>query len=160
MEINEIREKLKAAPYFSRDNVAPNVYNGLSKMRTLLCERGEDDPHLLSKGNVTAVWYLTDLTYDGNPQILIRTTIPSGEYEEMLLDKEIFDIIHHDIAYDYDEDVIKGSSKIKGEQEELFTEILEDRIVLVYDREQQGAAAGCRCNCPESTAWMPCIKGQ
>lgn len=53
-----------------------------------------------------------------------------------MLDKEIFDIVHHDIAYDYNEDVIKGSSKIKGEQEELLTEILEDRIVLVYDKER------------------------
>lgn len=133
VDIKEIEEKLSAAPQLSQDNVDEDVYEGLFKMRSLLCERGEDDPHLLSKGNVIAVWYFTSLTYDGNPQLLIRTTIPSGEYEEMLLDKEMFDLVHHDIAYDYDEDIINGSSKIEGEQDELFTEILEGRVVTVYD---------------------------
>lgn len=72
METKEIQEKLKAASYFSRDNVDADVYDGLSKLRALLCERGEDDPHLLNKGNVIAIWYLTGLTYDGNPQLIIR----------------------------------------------------------------------------------------
>ena len=51
----------------------------------------------------------------------------------MLLDKEMFDLVHHDIAYDYDEDIINGSSKIEGERDELFAEILEGRVVTVYD---------------------------
>ena len=79
VDIREIEEKLSVAPQLSQDNVDEDVYEGLFRMRSLLCERGEDDPHLLSKGNVIAVWYFTNLTYDGNPQLLIRTTIPSGE---------------------------------------------------------------------------------
>lgn len=132
MTVEIIEEKLYNAPFFTKSDVGGETYEGLSQIRALLCERGEGDSHLLNKDNVLGVWYLTSLTFDGNPQLIIRTTIPKGEYEEMLLDKELFDLVHHDIAYDFDKDIVDESGIIKL-QNEMITEILEGRIVTVYD---------------------------
>lgn len=137
VDIKTIEEKLYNAPLFSEADMDEELYDGLAQMRAFLCERGAGDSHLLSRDYVLGVWYLTALTFDGNPQLIIRTTIPKGEYEEMLLDKELFDLVHHDIAFDYDEDVLGDAMVVKETQDELLAEILEGRVVTVYREEKQ-----------------------
>lgn len=137
-KIKTIQEKLSRTPLFSNDNVELGLYAKLTELRKILCEREEDSEQLLNKGNIIAVWLLTGLTFDGKPQLIVRKTIASDEYESLLLDKEIFDIVGHDIAYDYDEDVVEGSSVIVSAQEDLFSEIMENRVVCVYDKERDG----------------------
>lgn len=134
----DIRERIKKASYFSKSNTDEPLYQQFTKLRETLCRRGADDGHQLNTGNVSGIWLLTGLKYEeGQPQILLRSSLKRTDYERSLLNSEIFDFIKHDVTYDFDEDVIGGDTLIQGQQAELFAEIEAGRILAIYDKERE-----------------------
>ena len=81
--------------------------------------------------------YLSGLQYEeGNPQILVRSDIPKGTYERILLHNEIFEIIYNDVVYDYDKDFVEDENVIHGLQKELLGELRAGRVYTIYDKER------------------------
>lgn len=134
----DIRETIRKAPYFSKGNIDEGLYQQLTKLRETLCKREAGDAHQLNTGNVSGIWLLTGLKYEeGQPQILIRSSLNRAAYERRLLNSEIFDFIKHDVTYDFDEDIMGGDTLIQGQQAELFAEIEAGRILVIYDKERE-----------------------
>ena len=107
------------------------------KLQQTILNRKENDPHALNPKNVTGIWYLSGLQYEeGNPQVLVRSDIPKGTYERILLHNEIFEIIYNDVVYDYDKDFVEGENVIHGLQKELLGELRAGRVYAIYDKER------------------------
>lgn len=143
MANQNIQEKIKTLPYFSSKDMSADFYERFSKLREALESRGENSTHLLNKKNVTGIWYLTDLAFEeGEPQIIVRVDetnpeLKTGSYTRLLLHGEIFDMIHNDVNYDYEEEINQGDTMIKGQQSKLFREIEQGRVLTIYDRERE-----------------------
>lgn len=143
MANQNIQEKIKTLPYFSSKDMSADFYDRFSKLREALESRGENSTHLLNKKNVTGIWYLTDLAFEeGEPQIIVRVDetnpeLKTGSYTRLLLHGEIFDMIHNDVNYDYEEEINQGDTMIKGQQSKLFREIEQGRVLTIYDRERE-----------------------
>ena len=134
----DVHEAVKKAPYFSKGNIDEGLYQRLAKLRETLCKREAGDAHQLNTSNVSGIWLLTGLKYEeGQPQILLRTSLKRATYERSLLNSEIFDFIRHDVTYDFDEDVMAGDTLIQGQQAELLEEIEAGRILVIYDKERE-----------------------
>lgn len=138
-----ICEKIREARYFTSSDMSADLYERFTKLRDFITSREKDSPHLLNKKNVTGIWYLTDLAYEeGAPQIIIRVDennpeLKIGSYTRMLLHGEIFDVLYQDVNYDYDEEINKSDTLIRGLQSRLFSEIEQGRILTVYDKERE-----------------------
>ena len=143
MANQNIQEKIKTLPYFSSKDMSADFYERFSKLKEALESRGENSTHLLNKKNVTGIWYLTDLAFEeGEPQIIVRVDetnpeLKTGSYTRLLLHGEIFDMIHNDVNYDYEEEINQGDTMIKGQQSKLFHEIEQGRVLTIYDRERE-----------------------
>lgn len=116
---------MEKIPYFSENNVDKEFYKQFSQLRNILTSRTEQDVHQLNPRNVTGVWFLTEMSCDGNPQLILRSNIKRRTYERMLLSGEIFDIVPHDVAYDYDDIFI---------DKDLVKEIKEGRLLTIYNK--------------------------
>lgn len=143
MANQNIQEKIKTLPYFSSKDMSADFYERFSKLKEALESREENSTHLLNKKNVTGIWYLTDLAFEeGEPQIIVRVDetnpeLKTGSYTRLLLHGEIFDMIHNDVNYDYEEEINQGDTMIKGQQSKLFREIEQGRVLTIYDRERE-----------------------
>ncbi len=139
----DIQERIKSTRYFTSSDMNADIYNRLAKLRGVITNREEDSPYLLNKKNVTGIWYLTDLSFEeGEPQIIVRVDennpdLKAGSYTRLLLHGEIFDILHNDVNYDYEEEINQGDTMIQGLQSKLFHEIEQGRVLTVYDKERE-----------------------
>jgi hypothetical protein len=139
---NKIAYKMKNFEYFSRNNIPENIfrkdlYDPLTNLRETLLKREAGDTHIFNKGNVTGLWLLTKMTYDGNPQLIMRSPVKSGTIDRLILNGEINGIVYQDVIYDYDTSVLGGTQPISGEQEELLEEIEKGNILTIYDKERE-----------------------
>lgn len=125
---------LMKAPDFTEGNVESVLAKRFEKLKNLIESRKEDDTHMLNPKNVTGIWYLSALRYEDNlaPLIIVRSPLRKGEYERMLLHKEIFDVIFNDATFDFDTDFVEGDTLIKGAQQELFDEVNKGRVYTIY----------------------------
>ncbi len=134
----EIAQKLNDMPFFSLGTVGDELFRDFNTLKKTLEERGENDHHQLNKGNVTGIWYLSGLKYEeGNPQLLVRSSIKKGTYERILLGSEIWDFVKQDVTFDYDADLLMGDGMIIGTQKELCEEILAGRVYTIFDANRQ-----------------------
>lgn len=143
MKKADIQERIKSTRYFTSSDMNADIYNRLAKLRGAITNREEDSPHLLNRKNVTGIWYLTNLSFEeGEPQIIVRVDennpdLKAGSYTRLLLHGEIFDILHNDVNYDYEEEINQGDTMIQGLQSKLFHEIEQGRVLTVYDKERE-----------------------
>lgn len=130
-------KRLLTVPFFSKGTVGEKLAGRFQKLQQTILNRKENDPHALNPKNVTGIWYLSGLQYEeGNPQVLVRSDIPKGTYERILLHNEIFEIIYNDVVYDYDKDFVEGENVIHGLQKELLGELRAGRVYAIYDKER------------------------
>lgn len=140
MTIGEITEILRNTKYFSKDDMRRELYEQFLTVRETLLNNDENSGRLLNNGNVTGVWYLTDMVYDGGaPQVIIRygeAVNKMDSHKQLELDHELFEIIHNDVAFNYDKDLIKGDGMLIGLQQMLFSEIERGRVLTIFDKER------------------------
>ncbi len=86
---------------------------------------------------ITGLWYLTALTYDDAPQLIIRTTKRFSTYDKLVLHGKIFDIFFQDVIYSYEDDVVGHDGMIIGLQNELIEEIRSGRVLTIYDENRE-----------------------
>ena len=92
--MTDTEKRLLTVPFFSKGAVGEKLAGRFQKLQQTILNRKENDPHALNPKNVTGIWYLSGLQYEeGNPQVLVRSDIPKGTYERILLHNEIFEII-------------------------------------------------------------------
>lgn len=111
-------------------------YERLLRLRRALKEPdAEKYPHLCD-GRVTAVWYLSGLTFDDNnaPQLLVRASASKDAIDRVYFNAELHRFAHNDIAYDYDSDLMDEDALI-GQQ--LVKEIKAGRVYTIYDRNRE-----------------------
>lgn len=133
--LKEIEEKLANAPYIDKQLIDEKLFDKLSTLRYALSKRPENFPKMVNLKNITGVWYFPYLG-DENPHILIRSSVPTGTYERILLNSELCELVGNDVVYDYDRDLIGGDTLIKGQQEELFREIEDNDVYSVFIKER------------------------
>lgn len=139
----DIQERIKSTRYFTSSDMNADIYNRFARLRGVITNREEDSPYLLNKKNVTGIWYLTNLSFEeGEPQIIVRVDannpdLKAGSYTRLLLHGEIFDILHNDVNYDYEEEINQGDNMIQGLQSKLFREIEHGNLLTVYDKERE-----------------------
>lgn len=125
-----IENALKNAEYVSLDNTSFELLEKFDKLRK---------SNIVSKKELSGIWYFPKLTYDGAPQLLIRTNYGKNSIEYLMLCAQIHTYIEQDICYSVD--VLKQDCFfIEGQQEELVEEILNNRVLTIYDREREDNA--------------------
>lgn len=134
MENINIKNLIKTVPFFNAGN-SGELHEKIKKTRDLLISRNYLDNHQFCRKKVSGLWLLK-LSYEGAPQIIVRTEVPLGGFERLLLHGELFDLIGQDVVYDYQVDIVDGTSMIKGLKEELIKEIKAKRILTIYDNER------------------------
>lgn len=133
--LEAIKKLLADAPFIDEQLIDENLFNKLSTLQYSLSKRPENFPKMVNPKNITGVWYFPYLG-DENPHILIRSSVPTGSYERILLNSELCELVGNDVVYDYDRDLIGGDTLIKGQQEELFREIEDNDVYTVFIKER------------------------
>lgn len=124
-------------PYFTENTVGEILAERFSKLRVLL--EKNDTSSVLNQDTVTGVWYLAGLNFEddyNHPQIIVRSPISADSYDRMIIEAAISGCLYADIIYDYDEDYISGDTVVQGSQNELFTEVKENRVYTIFDKER------------------------
>ena len=125
-----IENALKNAEYVSSDNTSSELLEKFKKLK---------DSKIVDKKELSGIWYLPNLTYDGAPQLLIRTNYSKNSIEYLMLCTQIHTYIEQDVCYSLD--ILKQDCFfIEGQQEELVEEILNNRVFTIYDEEREDNA--------------------
>ena len=134
--MNDIMIKLATAPFFSFGKVGTDLFQKFENLKEIIQKRGAEDFHTLNNEKVTGVWYFTRLKFEGNaPQLLIRTEYEKKSYEYLLVCSEIHEFLGQDVAFHLND--LFTENMIIGQREELASEILEGRLLTIYDKERE-----------------------
>ena len=138
ISLKEAVLRLNKLPLLKRGDISDSEYRGFEALRELLQSRDESDPHLLKKSNVSGIWLFKDrrLERTNAPQLFVRSSL-SGE-DMRSLNLEIFEIVHHDVIYDYNEDFVKKGSILLNNRAVIAWEIENERLFTVYDKFRKG----------------------
>lgn len=129
-------QRLKTVPFFSESNVSDALNRRFTDLKRTLEQRSEHDHRLLNSGNVTGVWYLPKLCFEeGSPQILVRTPLKKKSYEYLLLCAELHEFVKQDVAFHFDTD-LSTDGMIIGQQAELLQEIVNEQVLVIFDKER------------------------
>ena len=146
--VDSVRNALFSAPYLSEyDTSDREVYEGSVKLREVLINRSEDDPHIINKKNLQNVWILTEY-YDANddivittpcgnpirnPYLLISSNTKVGTMERLTLVGELFSYVPHEYAFEIN--AHNFSSPSSKEYADICSEIIAGRVRKIYDKE-------------------------
>ena len=118
---------------FERDDFSKKKFDKLTQLRNDLINPDSSTNPYLSTKYITGLWYFTELTWDGAPQLLIRKgkNLNLDVFDKLYIDSAIFDYICHDVAYDYEKEIAHGQDKM------LCDQIVKGNIVTIYDSEHK-----------------------
>jgi hypothetical protein len=121
-------EKIENVPFLTKD-YSEQIYALFKNAITELRER-DRMPH------ITGLWFITEPTCDGGMQILVRSPIPVKTTMRLQIDGLLCDLLHHEIAYDYERDFIEGSGMVITDIDDIEFWIDEGQVLCVYDAER------------------------
>lgn len=113
-ETEQLDMLMLALPKYSECDIHPELYEKALKSRRYIKENPEYA--------ITGLWYLTGLTWEGAPQLLIRLSQKTDKenYDEILkslqLNSDLFDIFCQDVIYNFDEEILGGDKMLCGIQ--------------------------------------------
>lgn len=93
MTNNNIWEQLDFPPFMQETDVPYEIYQSCQEVISVILDRFDN--------RVTGLWYLTDNNYGTTKRLVLRTTVPYGSKEYVIIEGTISGIIQNCIVYDF-----------------------------------------------------------
>ena len=121
MTNNNIWAQLDFPPFMQETDVPYEIYQSCQEVISVILDRFDN--------RVTGLWYLTDNNYGTTKRLVLRTTVPYGSKEYVIVEGTISGIIQNCIVYDFYEDLCGDGEYVLSD---IWKEFKEGKALTVF----------------------------